>query len=257
MFVNSLEFIKVCLLKLIINGLMLMFIFFIQDFLLVKNLKNGLFLRKFFNIFLPKPFYIFLFYLFYMIDIVFPKNNEQEFIDLASKLGFSSLVFVYDKPNFREISSKKVKIHYALLLPIAKLNIARSKKLLAFYKGHSHAREAIERGFDVVFAVEDDPRPDHLHFRNSGLNHVLCRFAHKNKVKIGFSFSDILNSNNCHILLGRIMQNIRFCRKFKVPMLIASFAKTPFEMRSFFELRAFFEVLGMTSKESASALDWI
>ena len=49
------------------------------------------------------------------------------------------------------------------------------------------------------------------------------------------------------------MQNIRFCRKFKVPMIVASFAKTPFEMRAPFELKAFFEVLGMTSKESAQA----
>ncbi|RLE46380.1 hypothetical protein DRJ22_02075 [Candidatus Woesearchaeota archaeon] len=192
-----------------------------------------------------------------MIDVVFPRNNEGAFVDMACKLGFDSLVFVYDSLDFRKISSKKVNVFYALLLPPEKIGVARSRRVLAFYKGGSRAREAIERSFDVVFSVEDDPRPDHLHFRNSGLNHVLCRIAHKNNVRLGFSFSEVLNSVNRHVLLGRIMQNIRFCRKFKVHMIVASFARSPFEMRSFFELRAFFETLGMTSKESASALDWL
>lgn len=34
-----------------------------------------------------------------MLDIVFPKNNEEEFIDMAKKLGYLSLCFVYEFGN--------------------------------------------------------------------------------------------------------------------------------------------------------------
>lgn len=191
-----------------------------------------------------------------MIDIVFPRNNEQEFIKLAEKLGFKELIFLYTSADFPK-SNSMFKIKQALLLPTSKVNIAHSKKLPAFHKGHDNAREAIERDFDVVFAVEDDPRTDHLHFRNSGLNHVLCRLASKNDVRVGFSFSSVLHSNKRNIIMGRMMQNIRFCRKFKVKTIIASFARTPFDMRAPSELRAFFETLGMTSKEASQALNWL
>ncbi len=191
-----------------------------------------------------------------MIDIVFPRNNEDEFIKVAEKLGFKGLVFLYNSSKFPEISSK-FKITQALSLPTSKINVALSKKVLAFHKSHDKAREAIERSFDVIFEIEDDPRIDHLHFRNSGLNHILCRFANKNKVKVGFSFSAILHSHKRNIILGRMIQNIRFCRKFKLKTIIASFARTPFDMRSPQELRAFFETLGMTSKEASESLSWL
>ncbi|MFH1073156.1 MAG: hypothetical protein V1743_07050, partial [Nanoarchaeota archaeon] len=38
-----------------------------------------------------------------MIDVVFPKGNESEFISLAERLGLSGICFVYSKPT--DISS--------------------------------------------------------------------------------------------------------------------------------------------------------
>jgi RNase P/RNase MRP subunit p30 len=49
-------------------------------------------------------------------------------------------------------------------------------------------------------------------------------------------------------------QNIVFCRKFKVPTLIASFARTPFELRNPSDLASFFTVLGMHPEEAKKAL---
>ena len=36
-----------------------------------------------------------------MLDIVFPQNNEKEFIKVAKKLDYDSLCFVYSITNFK------------------------------------------------------------------------------------------------------------------------------------------------------------
>ena len=92
-------------------------------------------------------------------------------------------------------------------------------------------------------------RRDFMHQRNSGLNHVLCHLAKENNVAIGFSFSSVLHTKDRAFVLGRIMQNIRLCRKYKLTIVIGSFAGDPWEIRSEKDLQAFFKVLGMTGKE--------
>ena len=83
-----------------------------------------------------------------------------------------------------------------------------------------------------------------------------CKFAKENRVIIGINFSDILNSSGVERanILGRIMQNIRLCRKYKVDMLTASFATDPFEMRSAKDLLSFNISLGMEPGVSKRAL---
>ena len=53
-----------------------------------------------------------------MKDIVIPNNNEKEFIQIAEKLGYKELIFLYnynDFQNKKEIESKKIKIQKGIL----------------------------------------------------------------------------------------------------------------------------------------------
>lgn len=102
---------------------------------------------------------------------------------------------------------------------------------------------------DILLDPHVGQRKDFMHQRNSGLNQVLCMLAKEYNVAVGFSFSAILESTHRAALLGRIMQNIRLCRKYKVPMVIGSFAKDAWQLRNEKDLQAFFKVLGMTGKE--------
>jgi RNase P/RNase MRP subunit p30 len=77
----------------------------------------------------------------------------------------------------------------------------------------------------------------------------------KNNIALGFSLNSILNSKNKHIILGRITQNIKLCRKYKVKMIIGSFTSNPFEMRSYHDLASLFLKLGMTQKEVKDSLE--
>lgn len=123
--------------------------------------------------------------------------------------------------------------------------------------GKENNRKLLEnKKLDILVSPEKTRKKDFIHHRNSGLNHVLCKLAKKNNIAIGISFNDILKSKERDKLIGRIMQNIRLCRKYKVKMVLASFATNKFEMRDAHDLMSFGICLGMNPGEAKKALNF-
>ncbi len=195
-----------------------------------------------------------------MIDIVFPEKNEQEFFGMAQKLGYSELVLVYPSIEAAKKAPNApagLEVKAAVIAEPKKAYQLRSNGFMVFVKCSEQDRIVLERGSaDVLFSAESTQPKDYIHQRGSGLNHVLCALARKNNVAIGFSFSDVLASSGSQRaqLIGRMMQNIMLCRKYKVRMLIGSFAKDPWKMRSPHDLVSFFVAVGMHQSEAASGL---
>jgi len=190
-------------------------------------------------------------------DIVFPKNNEQEFIKLAETLGYDELVFVHSDEKKFYNKKGKLKITNALLCDPKKVQSCRKKADLILVQSSTDDRFVIEKSkADLVFGFEAIAAKDKTHQRVSGLNHILCRFAAQTNKKLGFDFNMLLNARNKAILIGRMKQNIKLCRKYKVKTVIASFAKTPLEMRSPNDLQSFFVKLGMHPAEAKKSLKW-
>lgn len=178
-----------------------------------------------------------------MIDIVFPKNDEKEFIQIAEKLGYSSIVFAYQGKIPNLDLKTKVKIYTSRNIRIAKAT--------------GDDRHAIEKkNIDLIYGLEEAQKRDFMHHRASGLNQVLCKITKKRKIIIGFSLSSLLDSRGMlrAQLLGRIMQNIRFCRKYKVATAFCSFAHSPYQMRSANDMVALAESIGMTPGEARNSL---
>ena len=192
-----------------------------------------------------------------MIDFVVPNNNEEEFIAMAERLGYKELFFLYNLHEYitkQEKSEKnnnkvnKIKIHNGVLADKNTLykiqNKLKDKEAFVAIKSSSNDKEAIEKSrIDMVFSFEESPRKDFIHHRASGLNHILCKMAKENNVAIGFSIKSLLDAGNKPELLGRIMQNMKLCRKFEVKTSIASFATNPFEMRGAHDLASLFKIL--------------
>ena len=100
---------------------------------------------------------------------------------------------------------------------------------------------------DILLSPEKNNKKDFIFFKNSGLNQVLCKLAKTNNIIIGFNFSDILNATSEERLkiMGRMIQNVKLCKKYRVKMIFSSFANTKYELRSEAILTSFSRILGI------------
>jgi hypothetical protein len=141
------------------------------------------------------------------IDVVIPNGNEKDFIKNAKLLGYDGLIFLYDK------KLEKKDFGFPVWNGIITGKNIRRNKMLIFSKGSDNNRWVFEKlKPNVIFELEASSKKDRLNYRNSGLDQVLCKLAKKNDIKIGFSIHEIMFGEKW--VLGRIMQNIRFCKKY-------------------------------------------
>jgi RNase P/RNase MRP subunit p30 len=180
-----------------------------------------------------------------MIDIVFPQGNESKFAEIARKLGYDSLYFVYPIENFNknQISFNGIDTKKAIICE--EKNIIKARKLTkyVFVKSPEDPRHLIENNRDIIiFDFEKNTRKDKFHQKSSGLNHILCDLAAKHNITIAHSLNSLINLEPRFkdIILGRVIANIRLCKKYKNKTLIGSFAKEPFEMRGYKDLISVF-----------------
>ena len=152
----------------------------------------------------------------------------------------------FDNLGFSEVDEIKInKVNS--INQIRKLNDE-----LNIIEGNSLNREILScKNIDILASPEKNRREDFLHHRNSGLNHILCALAKKNKIAIAFSFNEVLKSKGVERakIIGRMTQNVRLCRKYGVEMIIASFATNKYEMRALTDLKNFGTVIGMNPGE--------
>jgi RNase P/RNase MRP subunit p30 len=181
------------------------------------------------------------------MDIVFPKGNEEKFIETAKKLRYNSLCFVYNIKDFSSIKKDyDFDIKYGVICSEKDTNKAKKLSKLVFVKSPINPRHLIENNKGIiVFDLELSNDKDSLHQKRSGLNHILCSLCTKNDITIGFSFDSLLNIIflKREVVLGRIAANIGLCRKYKVETIIGSFARDPYEMRDYNDLKSLFLVL--------------
>ena len=176
-----------------------------------------------------------------VVDIILSKEKVGEFIKKAEELDYDSLIFANLK-NLGELQEKtKIKLY--------------SSKDITIKKADNNVRNVMQKNSaQVIYSFEEDTGHDGVHYRNSGMNQVICKIASENNVSIGFSFSQILNSNNKKLLVGRMEQNIRLCRKYNLGLIVGSFANSPNEMRNPEDLKSLFVNIGMTAKEAKDSL---
>jgi RNase P/RNase MRP subunit p30 len=190
-------------------------------------------------------------------DIVIPQNNEKELISMAKKLGYQSILLLYDFEDYIrdkhafKVSEIGIKINIGVLTDNKTVIKAREKlrksyspkQLIATSEPLDLLGLLEQSKADIIFGLENSPRNDFMHQRASGLNHTTCKLARDKNITIGFSLNQILISKNISVILGRISQNIKICKKYNVKTVFASFAKDPFMMRDPKDLAIFFKFL--------------
>ena len=163
-----------------------------------------------------------------MIDFVL----DKELAGLGKKFGFEKICYIdlIDSKDMNELKRK----------------IARKEGLAAVKANKALLRGIFENKLvDIVTGLENIEDKDDLHYRKSGLDHILCNLANKHGISVGFSFADFLNAKDKGKIIGRMMQNAMLCKKYKVNIIIASFASDKYGMRIARDLEVFGRVIGI------------
>jgi len=196
-----------------------------------------------------------------MIDFFIGKRN-RETENFAKKLGFNRLLFVKEVSKLKHITKEDKDNYDAFLIKTLKPEPLRrmidklsnySKPIFVLGTTDEVNRIALEhKKIKALVSPEYNRQRDFLHYRNSGLNQVLCKIARDNNKLIIINFNNILLSQDIKRakIIGRIIQNIKICKKYKTKIRIASFATLQKEMRSFSDLRSFCVAIGMTKEEA-------
>ncbi len=184
------------------------------------------------------------------IDVVVPKNNGAELLAMAIKLGFKEIIFLYNQVKEKPTNpnSDEIKVYTAgLINNMNDLDKARRNYDFVFAPANRAFFE--NKHIKYLINAEADSRDELLYQKRAGLDDIMCRVAkEKNKVVV-FNTSLLAqdknkdkNRNNMNIF-GRMQQNARLCRKYRVETLIVTFASTPFEMRTPKDLDGFARAL--------------
>ncbi len=174
-------------------------------------------------------------------DIVFP-GDCKNLLKMAKLVGYDALlvvagpdektgpVFIADAPN-NKMQALIRKYAMQGRMTIAK---ATSEQKLRFLVEKTK--------ISLVYGMEYLNKGDHLHFRKSGLNQVICQIAKRNNIIFGFSFADWLQKKSPQVL-GKLRQNLLFSRKYKIPYFIGSFTSDPQYIRNPKDLKGLAESL--------------
>lgn len=189
------------------------------------------------------------------IDFFIGKKDE-DIVKRAKALGFEKVIFIKEVSNINDI--KKDDDFDAILIKTKNPEFFRR---MVDKTSHLYSMVLVLGTTDIinraalehkkVFALvspEYNREYDYTNYRNSGLNQVLCSIAERQKKRIMFSFNEILNKHreDRAVLIGKIMQNITLCQKYKTEIEFHSFAIKKEELRSSSDLRSFFKVLSIT-----------
>jgi RNase P/RNase MRP subunit p30 len=114
-------------------------------------------------------------------------------------------------------------------------------------------RRVIETlNIDYLVSPERGLKKDTLKQRDSGINHVVAKLAKEKGVLIVVNMNEVsrLKGKEKALRLGRIIQNVKICRKAGCGIMIGSFGSKKSEVFGEKERRAFGVSLGMSSVQS-------
>jgi RNase P/RNase MRP subunit p30 len=188
-----------------------------------------------------------------MIDIVQPKNNEARFVSQAIRLGCKGLIFLYTQKNKNNINNAlklkdkegKIKIFIGFL-GIKQKKVPGVDLFFVTKSDRKFLKGAVDAIYDIEFNIQDTMKQ-----RQGGLNQVLCKMMKDNDISYLISFSSLLNSDRKADLIGKIMQNVLLCQKYKTKIGIATFASEPEEMRNSKDIEAFLRLIGVKDTKKA------
>lgn len=120
-------------------------------------------------------------------------------------------------------------------------------------------RKRLQRGIHILMSPERGAKRDKLKQRTSGLDEALLADLKRKNIAVGFAVRDVITETDQKrqaLRMGRMMQNVRLCRTYNVPMVLCTLASNTWELCAKEDLRSFGRILGMTGGEVNNALNF-
>jgi len=98
------------------------------------------------------------------------------------------------------------------------------KKIIVQAQDNKFNRKILEnKDVDILLSPEFHNRKNYVKQRDSGLNEILCKLAKQNNIKICIDLDKIKNLDKKQkaIVLARIIQNIKLCKRTKTKITFA------------------------------------
>lgn len=196
-------------------------------------------------------------------DLVFPKGNEEHLADMAKRLGVTHLIMCYGlKDPLLKERAKEVKMlehersggsgasleqgnkrfprfttEFAILVANQQ-EVAKARSITPAVVALARPEMFEDKRVAYIIDFETGRRDDFIHHRNSGLNQVFIANASKTGKTLLVNAHNLLSGGLPQpVVLGRMVQNNNFFRKYKPDVIVVSGAREPLEMRSAHDLR--------------------
>ncbi len=187
-----------------------------------------------------------------MLDFVQPKQNESQFLETAKELGLK-LCFVYDAPLLEPKSFPTA--HIVSSVPKKKdistfdfliIDCSRQTRVFAELKQQA-----------ILINCELNQTRDNLAKINSGIDDVIASLMKKNNKIYAINLSNLFNQTlPLYVLLKRISQNIKLCRKYEVPFVPMTLSKEPIELKNPSDIRSFLSLFKVSPHEIKQAISF-
>ncbi len=199
---------------------------------------------------------------YFDLNVHIPEGSSiEEYLCIARRLGYSGLaitgpdtVVPVEHPvsvdGFGVLSGVEIRTDNVSKLHGA-IGRYRDKVDVLVVAGGSEAmnRAAVSNaGVDVLIGLDTGPE--------SGFNQVLAKEASQNQVAISFDIGHIIHSKGGSRVqaLGNCRRNLQLVRKYNVPFIITSSARSCYDLRAPRELGAVAKLFGMSAQEVTRGL---
>ncbi|UCG95153.1 MAG: hypothetical protein JSV92_03870 [archaeon] len=208
---------------------------------------------------------------FYDLNIQLEDLEElDEVIEMAKRLGYSGIGLIEKYANldrFNKIREKAKKTGDLRIIPGIEVGAEGVRELKrAISKAKKHSNFIIVSGgeYKINRAASEDSRVSiisHPEYKrsDSGVDHVIAKFASDNGVAIEINFHEILETFRKirSFVLSHMRLNVELAQKYGARVVINSGARGKWDMRDPRELAAIGQILGMNLEDSMNSVSEI
>jgi len=208
---------------------------------------------------------------FYDLNVHLDNLEElNETIEIAKKLGYSGIGLVEKYANldkFKKIEEISKSVKDLKIIPGIEIEadgVKELKRMISKAKRFSNFLVVSGGEYKINRAASEDSRVSILSHperkrSDSGVDHIISRFAKENNVAIEINFHEILETFRKvrSYILSHMGFNIELAQKFGTQIVITSGARGKWEMRDPRELAAIGQILGMSLEDSMKSVSEI